>query len=83
MGTLVASRLVPVEPRTRRLVLGGVGGGAVTGRPVAQSRALADGLVAYDAASITNPVARAFRSLAESTGADRHALAAVLRADPW
>ena len=75
MGSMVSSRLVPMEPRTRRLVLGGVGQGLVTGR---MPRAgVADGLIADDPSTITDPTARAFRRFADSTGADRHALWAI------
>jgi pimeloyl-ACP methyl ester carboxylesterase len=75
MGSMVSSRLVPMEPRTRRLVLGGVGQGLATGR---MPRAgVADGLIADDASTITDPTARAFRRFADSTGADRHALWAI------
>ncbi|HEY2813702.1 MAG TPA: alpha/beta hydrolase [Acidimicrobiales bacterium] len=78
MGSMVSSRVVPDEPRTRRLVLGGVGGGLVTGTlPRAN---VADGLLADDPTTITDPTARAFRAFADSTGADRHALAAIQQA---
>src|SRR4051812_40480350 len=33
MGSVVSSRLVPMEPRARRLVLGGGGGGLANGKP--------------------------------------------------
>ncbi|HEX2383710.1 MAG TPA: alpha/beta hydrolase [Acidimicrobiales bacterium] len=78
MGSVVSSRLVPMEPRTRRLVLGGVGAGLVTGNlPRAD---IADGLLADDPATIEDPTARAFRMFADSTGADRHSLWAIQKA---
>ena len=40
---------------------------------------IADALLADEPATITNPVAQAFRAFADSTGADRHALAAIQR----
>lgn len=82
MGSFVASRLVPDEPRTRRLILGGVGEGVVLGRPMPAREAIADALVADDP-STAPPRARAFRMFADSTGADREALAACMRSDPW
>ena len=78
MGSVVSSRLVPVEPRTRRLVLGGVGSGLVTGRLPRDD--IADALLADDPSTIDDPSGRAFRRFADSTGADRHALAAIQKA---
>jgi len=80
MGALVSARLVLVEPRARSLVLGGLGAGLTDGRPPANRSAIADALLTDDASTITNPVARAFRTFAERTGADRQALAAIQRA---
>ncbi len=78
MGSVVSSRLVPVEPRTRRLVLGGVGSGLVTGRLPRDD--IADALLADDPSTIDDPSGRAFRRFADSTGADRHTLAAIQKA---
>jgi pimeloyl-ACP methyl ester carboxylesterase len=78
MGSVVASRLVPVEPRTRRLVLGGVGGGLVTGQ--LPSADIADALLTDDPSTITYPAGKLFRTFAESTGADLHALWAIQKA---
>jgi pimeloyl-ACP methyl ester carboxylesterase len=78
MGSVVSSRLVPMEPRTRRLVLGGVGAGLAAGNlPRAD---VADGLLTDDPSTIDDPTARAFRMFADSTGADRHALWAIQKA---
>ena len=82
MGALVSTRLVPDEPRTRSCVLGGIGG-RVKGRrgfSDEQRVRIADALTTEDPASITDPSARAFRAFADSTGADRLALAAIQRA---
>jgi pimeloyl-ACP methyl ester carboxylesterase len=78
MGSVVSSRLVPVEPRTRRLVLGGVGGGVVTGQLPRSD--IADALIADDPSTVHEPAARLFRTFADSTGADRHALWAIQKA---
>jgi pimeloyl-ACP methyl ester carboxylesterase len=82
MGSMVAARLVPDEPRTRVLVLGGVG--ATVTPPRAGGRApeaIAAALLADDPASIDNVAGKAFREFADYTGADRHALAALSRSD--
>lgn len=82
MGSIVSCGLVPEEPRVRRLVLGGVGGTLASGFRLtpAVRGAIADALEADDPAAIANESARAFRVFAESTGADRLALAALQRA---
>ena len=60
-------------------MLGGVGGG-LGGRALAErAPRIADGLLADDPRTIADPTARAFRAFADSTGADRHALAAIQR----
>jgi pimeloyl-ACP methyl ester carboxylesterase len=82
MGSLVAARLVPDEPRTRALVLGGVGATVTPPRTGGRApEAIAAALVADDPASIENVAGRAFREFADFTGADRHALAALSRSD--
>jgi pimeloyl-ACP methyl ester carboxylesterase len=78
MGSITTARLLLVEPRLRSAVLGGIGAAPP---PTAERRAaIAEGLVAEDPATIANPSARAFRRFADSTLADRHALAAIQRA---
>jgi pimeloyl-ACP methyl ester carboxylesterase len=79
MGSIVAGRLAPREPRVRSLVLGGVGG-EWTGseRPLDQVP-IAEALETDDPDAIESPIARAFRKFADSTGADRWALAANQR----
>ena len=79
MGSLVSARLVLTEPRARSLVLGGIGAGLASPRRLERA-GIADALLADDPSSISNPVAKAFRTFADRTGADRRALAAIQRA---
>jgi pimeloyl-ACP methyl ester carboxylesterase len=79
MGSMVAARLVPREPRARALVLGGIGDRALQGPPPANGARIA-ALLTDDPSSITDPVGRDFRRFADRMGADRHALAAIQRA---
>ena len=82
MGSMVAARLVPDEPRTRSLVLGGVGATVMPPRSGGRAPdAIAAALLADDPASIENVAGKAFREFADFTGADRHALAALSRSD--
>jgi pimeloyl-ACP methyl ester carboxylesterase len=82
MGSMVAARLVPEEPRTRALVLGGVGATITPPRTGGRApEAIAAALLADDPASIQNVAGKAFREFADSTGADRRALAALSRSD--
>jgi pimeloyl-ACP methyl ester carboxylesterase len=79
MGAIVAGRLALREPRVRSLVLGGVGsqwGGEQ--RPLGTTP-IAAALETDDPDTIQNPIAKAFRRFADSTGADRLALAATQR----
>lgn len=80
MGSMVSARLVPMEPRARSLILGGVGarlGG--DRRPMNRGR-VADALSVDDPSTIDDPGARAFRAFADISGADRLSLAAIQRA---
>ncbi len=80
MGAMVAARLVPVEPRTRALVLGGVGATVAPPRTGGRApEAIAAALLADDPSSIENASGKAFRQFADATGADRQALAALSR----
>jgi pimeloyl-ACP methyl ester carboxylesterase len=80
MGAMVAARLVPVEPRTRALVLGGVGATVTPPRTGgSRTETVAAALLADDPTSIENGAARGFRAFADFTGADRKALAALSR----
>jgi pimeloyl-ACP methyl ester carboxylesterase len=82
MGAMNTLRLAGVEPRVRSIVLGGVGGSMYNPEFGQRRNAIADALVAEDPSTIENPVAKAFRAFADSTGADRHALAAIQRTAP-
>ena len=79
MGAIVSAHFTPTDDRVRSLILGGIGGAVTRGRPRSRSEGLADALTAEDPASVTDPTGRAFRAFADSTGADRHALAAIAR----
>ena len=82
MGSMVAARLVPEEPRTRALVLGGVGATVTPPRTGGRApEAVAAALLADEPASIDSVAGKAFREFADFTGADRHALAALSRSD--
>ena len=82
MGAMVAARLVPEEPRTRSLVLGGVGKTVVPPQSGGRNpEAVARALLAEDLAAVGSATGRAFREFAEATGADRYALAALSRSD--
>lgn len=80
MGAIVSAHFTPTDSRVRTLILGGIGAGVLRTRPSSMVGALADALETDDPASITDPTAKGFRIFAESTGADRLALAAVQRA---
>ena len=80
MGAIVALIVGSHEPRVRRMVVGGIGAGVVE-RGGVDTRALdptvlQEALRADDPTTITDPTAKQFRVFAESTGADRLALAA-------
>jgi pimeloyl-ACP methyl ester carboxylesterase len=78
MGAIVATRLVPAEPRTRRLVLGGIGGRLLSGRALRRDR-IAAALAAAPGSKSDDASARAFRHFAERGGNDLDALAAIMR----
>lgn len=89
MGATTALRIAIAEPRAQRVVAVGVGGATIarrtsagTGQPAADGLGpdLVDGLLAEDPTTITDPIARQFRTLADSVRADRVALAAYSRA---
>lgn len=83
MGAMVSAYLATDEPRIRRVVLGGMGAALVQGRRPGASTAVADALEADDPATVSDPTARGFRIFADSTGADRLALAAVQRSNQF
>ena len=80
MGAHVTARLAPVDARVSRVVLGGVGAHMASASAPDGRSAIADALDAADPASIDNPIAKQFRTFADSTGSDRVALAALMRA---
>jgi len=83
MGALVTASLLVEEPRLRSAVLGGVGARLLvpskTGEAPMPFEAIAAALEVDDPAKAKGAVARAFRAFADSTGADRLALAAIQR----
>lgn len=81
MGSATALRFARVDSRLRRLVLGGTDGNLVdtTEEMAERGKRIADALDADDPENIADPVARSFRRFADSTGADRRALAAIQR----
>jgi pimeloyl-ACP methyl ester carboxylesterase len=84
MGGIIALLVATGDRRVRRLVVGGIGAGVVEVGGVdtrtLPTPALVAALEADDPASVTDPLAAAFRRLADGTGADRLALAAQARA---
>lgn len=86
MGGFVAVEVATRETRLRSLVVGGIGAGALPGAdgagPPIDREAIAAAMEADDASTIADRGAIGFRRLADATGADRQALAAVLRSSP-
>ncbi|MEU9734594.1 alpha/beta fold hydrolase [Streptomyces sp. NPDC048002] len=80
MGAVVALLTATDDQRIRRLVVGGVGAGVVecggVDTRVVDGGALRHALLTEDPASVTDPMAAAFRALVDATGGDRPALAA-------
>jgi len=79
MGSIVSLRLVPVEPRARSLVLGGIGGRVRRAADPARRSRIADALEARDGAHMDQE-GRDFRRFAERSGNDMRALVAIQRA---
>ena len=80
MGAMTTYALVAREPRARSAVLGGIGA-HLGGRALAKRAPLiADALLTEDPSTIQSRTGAAFRAFADSTGADRRALAAIQRA---
>ena len=77
MGALVTLRLLPAEPRVRSAVLGGIGGSVA---PSGAARTNIAQALESDDPSTALAAAKAFRTFADSTGADLRALAAIQRA---
>ena len=81
MGGLVTALLLADEPRLRSAVLGGVGARLILRKgPPMPAAEIAAALEAEDPSTVSGAVPRAFRAFADSTGADRLALAAIQRA---
>jgi pimeloyl-ACP methyl ester carboxylesterase len=80
MGGIISLIVASNDGRVRRLVVGGIGAGVAEMGGVERHHldnvALASALRAEDPTTIVDPVAKSFRRFAESTGADRLALAA-------
>ena len=78
MGARITAFLAILHPdRVRSAIFGGLGANMV--RPLAGTGPIAAALEAATIDDVTNPTARTFRAFAESTNADRHALAACIR----
>src|SRR5436305_6967436 len=80
MGSMISSRVASADGRVRSVVLGGIGAGGANRLSPEGRAAIADALTAEDPATIEAAAPRAFRAFADSTGADRQALAAIQRA---
>ena len=77
MGARIAAFLALAEPqKVATLVFGGLGSGMVDG--VGDWDPIAAALLAEDAASVTHPRGKAFRTFADQTKSDRRALAACI-----
>jgi pimeloyl-ACP methyl ester carboxylesterase len=84
MGASTALALAATDPRILRAIAVGVGGTTLSRREGASpgegfGSGMADGFLAEDPDTITDPLARQFRTLADSVRADREALAACSR----
>lgn len=78
MGTRISAFLCLNHPgRVKAAIFGGLGMGLVDGVP--GSLAIAEGLEADDPSRLSDPQAIAFRTFADQTKSDRHALAACIR----
>ncbi len=79
MGAIVSVVNATHEPRIRRMVIGGVGAGVVelggVDTRAVKPEDIVAALTAPDAEHVRGP-GKAFRQMADATGADRHALAA-------
>jgi len=84
MGAVVSLLVAVADSRVRRLIVGGVGAGAVeqggVDRRVLAPAALVAALETDDPSGIAEPLAQHIRMLVDATGADRFALAAQARA---
>jgi pimeloyl-ACP methyl ester carboxylesterase len=77
MGARIAAFLALAEPQmVATVIFGGLGSGLVDG--VGDWDPIASALLAEDAASVTHPRGKAFRTFADQTRSDRRALAACI-----
>jgi pimeloyl-ACP methyl ester carboxylesterase len=83
MGAIVSLLLAGTDRRVRRLVVGGIGARVIepagAARRTVDRTAVAAALEADDPSSVRDRTAAGFRAFADSTGADRLALAAHIR----
>lgn len=79
MGSGIALRLAAIDPRVRAVIALGVGSASLERGPE-DGTPMNDALLVDDPDSITDPLGRQFRILADSIRADRVALAALMRA---
>jgi pimeloyl-ACP methyl ester carboxylesterase len=83
MGAIVSLLFAAEDERVRRLVVGGIGSGVVecggVDRRSVSNDAIIGALEAEDPSALSEPGARAFRSLADALGSDRGALVAQAR----
>ena len=77
-GFVTAITAARREPRLRCVVIGGIGERSMKGEGLNRD-AVAAALEADDASTVADRSARQFRNFAETTGADRLALAAIMR----
>jgi pimeloyl-ACP methyl ester carboxylesterase len=77
MGARNTLGLLMTDQRIRAAVLGGIGSNMLHARE--WGGAVADAMAASDKKTITDPTAKSFRDFADLTGADKQALAAVMR----
>ncbi|MBM3660409.1 MAG: alpha/beta hydrolase, partial [Actinobacteria bacterium] len=82
MGAGVALHLGAHDPRVTRVVALGVGAASIARRGETDQPGFADALLADDPESITDPLGKQFRRLADSVRADREALAACMTQAP-
>ena len=86
MGSRTALAATLAAPgRFSNLILGGGGGAMIGERTLPAGNPMADGMLADDPASITEPMLKSFRQFADEQGEDRKALAACTRTvnPPW
>jgi pimeloyl-ACP methyl ester carboxylesterase len=86
MGGMIAMHMmVHHAARLERVIVGGVGGSYLTDDgPMSNPemrKQIVDALLTEDKSTITDPMAKGFRSFAEQDGKDRRALAACIGAD--